>query len=187
MSEISSPTVGSSSPPVVRSAGGGTQLEGDLRVALLFMNEARYRALERLFGCPKDQANLLTLVVALALVEAMRERWQRFSRRPMVPSGGDTMLGMASVRELLVGVAGPRLRETPQLGTLLVVAFVGRTAGPTVIRLSRGMRSGLGHLNGGFRRRYGYLVDVGHRRQRRYEAATRRRAQQSAGGDPLPG
>jgi hypothetical protein len=139
------------------------------------MNEARYRTLERLFGCPKDQANLLTLVAAAVLLEAMRDRWQRIVSGPMVPSQGDVLLGMGSVRELMCSVTGPSLRDTPYLGALITVAFVGRAALPSVIRSIRGIRTGSQRFNTGFRSRYGYLVDVGHRRQRHYEAQVRER------------
>jgi hypothetical protein len=144
----------------------------------MFANEVRYRTLARLFGCPRDQANLLTLVAMLAVAEAMRERWQRLATGPMMPSARDAMLGVASFREGLLGVAGPSLRDKPQLGTLLMIAFLGRAAGPTVIRWIRVMRTGSQRLNDEFRGRYGYVVDVGRRRQRHYEELVRRRVRE---------
>jgi hypothetical protein len=139
------------------------------------MNEARYRTLERVFGCPKDQANLLTLVAAAVLLEGMRDRWQRIMSGPVTPSQGEVLLGMGSVRELMLSITGPALRDTPYLGALITAAFVGRAAAPTVIRSIRGIRTGSQRFNSGFRHRYGYLVDLGHRRQRHYEETVRER------------
>jgi len=175
MSAISTPSNAASAVPLARSSGGRSALASDLRVAFLLINEARYRTLERLFGCPKDQANLLTLVAAAVLVGAMRDRSQRIMRGS-TPTQDDVLLGMASVRELICSVAGPSLRDMPYLGALITVAFAGRAALPTVIRSICGIRTGSQRLNTGFRRRYGYLLDVGHRRQRRYEALVRKRA-----------
>jgi hypothetical protein len=175
MSETSAPSVASSSAPLVRTSGGARVLAADLRFVFIVLNQARYRLLAQLFGTSKDQADLLTLVAALLLVEVMRKRWQRLMSGPIVPSSGDAMLGLASVRELLYRVAGPSLRDTPQLGTLLTVAFLGRAIGPTMVRSIRVIRGGSQRVNSSFRRRYGYLVDVGQQRREHFEELARRR------------
>ena len=176
MSEISTTSVASSSAPRSGSSGGARLLASDLRLAAILINEARYRSLDRLFGCSKDQANLLTLVVALGLAEAVQDGWLRVANRRMTPSRGDALLGMASVRELMLSVVGPSLRDKPYLGALITAAFVARATGPPVMRSIRAIRTGSQRLNEGFRRRYGYVIDPGHWRQQRYEARARGRA-----------
>lgn len=162
--------------PHLRSSGGGQALAGDMEIAFVMINEARYRTMARLFGCTRDQTNLITFVAALAVAEAARGQWKRLTSGPAMPSMSDDVLGVAMVRELLAGVAGPAVRDTPQLGTLLTLAFLGRAFGPLVVRSIRQAKAGSQRLNSGFRHRYGYLVDVGHRRQRHYQELERRRA-----------
>ena len=72
-------------------------------------------------------------------------------------------MGFGILREALCRVAGPDARDTPALASLLAIAVIGATA-----------RSGLHGLRGSghsadvaFHKRYGYLVDPGHWRQRR--------------------
>lgn len=168
-------TPSTATSPHLRSSGGAGVLAGDLEIGFVLINEARYRAMARLFGATREQTNLITAVAALALAEAMRGTLRRWMSGPMTPTMADDMLGVAMLRELLASAAGPTVRETPQLGTLLMLAFAGRALGPTVIRSIRGMRHQSQRLNSGFRHRYGYLVDVGHRRQKRYEAHERSR------------
>lgn len=163
-------------PPHLRSSGGAGVLAGDLEIGFVLINEARYRAMARLFGATREQTNLVTALAMLALAEAMRAKWQRLMSGPATPSIADDMLGAAIFRELLASAAGPTVRDTPQLGTLLTLAFVGRAMGPIVVRSIRGMRDRSQRFNTGFRHRYGYLVDVGHRRQRHYEELERRRS-----------
>lgn len=162
-------------PPHVPSSGGAIRLASDLRLTFALLNEARYRALASAFGCSRSQANLATLVGALALLEAMGHTWRRLMSLPVVPTLPEGMFASAALRQLVTAITGPTIGDSPQLGPLLVVAFVGTAAGPTVIRSLRGVKNASARLDHAFRHRYGYLVDPGHRRQRHYEAQGRRR------------
>jgi hypothetical protein len=170
-------------PHTVRESGGGRALARDMRLALLLGNEMRHRALARVFGTSREQANLITFLAALTLMQAASDRWRRMVSGPHAPSLGDDVLATASLRELLSGVAGLPSNESSQLGTLLALVFLGGLGGPSIARSVRGVRAGSARLDRGFRHRYGYLVDPGHLRRRRYEAQERLRAlaRQSAG------
>jgi hypothetical protein len=154
---------------------GSRRLLSDMRTTFLLVDEARHRTIARLFAIPKDQENLLTLVVALMLAEAASEKLNRFRSMPGVPSLGDGLLGLGSLREVLCGVAGPASRETPTTAILLMGAVLAGGAGPAVVKSLHGLRSSSHRASVGFHHRYGYLVDPGHWRQRR---ANRRDAAQ---------
>jgi hypothetical protein len=147
--------------------GGARLLLSDMRTAFLLVNHARHRTIARLFGVSSDQANLLTLVAALTLAEAVHEKVERLLSAPSVPSLGDGLLASASLRELLAGVAGPPAHETPLSSTLLMIAVVGGTAGPAGLKSLRAIKASSHRMAVGFHHRYGYIVDPGHWRQRR--------------------
>ena len=160
----------------VGDVGGARLLASDTRVALLLLNEARYRMVERLFAVPREEANIATVLALLILAEAVHERARRVLRTPAAPASGDVLLGAASVRESLRGVAGASSRDTPLFGTLLMVAILGGPARRAALKSVQGLRASSHRMNVGFHHRYGYLVDPGHlrrrRAQRRGEAAT---------------
>jgi len=159
--------------------GGGRLLLTDMRVAWLLLNEARYRAIERLFGLPRDQANLATLIALLVLAQAVHEKAAPVLRAPPAPSAADAALGAAALRELFYDVAGPSSRETPLFATLVTIAVLGGLARP-VVRASVHAIRGSSHASvARFRHRYGYVVDPGQWRARR--------AQRRAAAGQLPG
>jgi hypothetical protein len=147
--------------------GDARLLLSDLRVACLLINHARHRTIARLFGVPRDQANLLTLVAVMTLAGAVNDRIQTMLRGPSVPSLGDGLLAGASLRELLRGVAGPSAGDAPLLGTLLTIGVLGGIAVPAAAKSLRATRASSQRLHVAFRHRYGYLVDPGHWRARR--------------------
>src|SRR5947209_10038867 len=109
---------------------GARVLRTDLRVASLLANDARRRAITRLFAVPADQQNLLTAVAILALAQSASEHLGRVFAAPPLPGAHTSLLGTASVKELLLGIAGAPARETPNAGMLLAIAIVGGTTGP---------------------------------------------------------
>jgi hypothetical protein len=154
--------------------GGATLLFSDARLAFMFCNEARYRTLARVFGVPRDQANIATLIAALLAADAAHGVGKWVLRPGPAPTAADGVLGGAALRELLCRVAGPGARETPLLATLLTIAVVGGTARRVAGRSGRAIRSSSHLADVQFHKRYGYLIDPGHWRQRRAE---RRNAQ----------
>lgn len=158
---------------VVREAGGGRQLAIDARVGLALINEGRYRALASVFGASREQANVATFVAALLVGHQLHRAWRRIAG-PLTPDADDALLGTVLVRELVTTAAGPRIRDTPQLPNLLLAAVVLRWRFPVAVRAAKAIREGAHKADAGFRQRYGYVVDVGHRRARHYQAQARK-------------
>lgn len=158
---------------VVRKSGGARLLAGDARVAFVLVNEARYRAMANVFGATRDQANLATFIAGLVLAHEIHEWWRRLMSGPEFPTVPDDVLGVAVVRELLSRAAGPGVSDSPELSNLLLAAFVAAGGAPVVIRAMKGLRKAGHGADAGFRKRYGYLVDIGQRRARHYETRAR--------------
>jgi hypothetical protein len=167
-------SVAQPSPMPLRASNvsGGRLLATDVRVATLLLNDARYRAFQRVFAIERRDVNLMTLIALLVMAEKAQA-----TTRSVTARGGPTLtehfMGFGMLREALCGIAGPNSRDTPLLGTLLAIAVIGGAA-----------RSGLHGVRGSghradvaFHHRYGYLIDPGHWRRRR---AQRRSAQGSA-------
>jgi hypothetical protein len=142
-----------------------------VRIASLLLNDARYRAFQRVFAVQRKDVNLVTLIALLIMAEKTQATSRKLrSRRG--PTLTEDFMGFGIVREALCRVAGPDSRDTPLLSTLLAIAVIGGAA-----------RSGLHGVRGSghradvaFHDRYGYLIDPGHWRRRR---ADRRKAQGS--------
>jgi hypothetical protein len=166
---------GTSASPV-HGPGGASLLLSDARLALMFANEARYRTLARAFGVPRDQANIATLIGALLALEVAHSASKRLLRPGPAPTAADGVLGGAALRELLCTVAGPGDRDTPLLATLLTIAVVGGGARRIGVQAGHAIRSSSHRADFQFHKRYGYLIDPGHWRQRR---ADRRNAEAS--------
>jgi hypothetical protein len=149
---------------------GTSRLLSDSRLAFGLGNLARHRALRRVFGTPEAEDNLVTLIALALLATAVRQSLRRVTLRR-----GDWLLGSAALREGLGAVAGPDSRE-PQVSTLIMAAVVARRASPEFIKSLLG--APMHSMVGGFRHRYGYLVDPGHWRARN---AQRRKARAESG------
>jgi hypothetical protein len=121
--------------------GTGRVFVADSRLALGALNYGRRRALERYFGVSREQANLLTFVLALAAADMAYETTRRVVRAPLALTGADLTMGGFAMREAALGVAGPSLRATPLLGALVTVAVLGRLALPGVRRVTLGLRA----------------------------------------------
>jgi hypothetical protein len=166
---------GTSASPT-HGPGGASLLLSDARLALLFANEARYRTLERALGIPRDQVNIATLFAVALAAEGVRNVGARLTRPGPAPTAADGVLGGAALRELLCRVAGPGARDTPLLATLLTIAVVGGATRRVAMKSGHTIRSSTQRADVQFHKRYGYLIDPGHWRQRR---ADRRNAERS--------
>jgi len=113
----------------------------DSRLALAALNVGRKWALRRVFGVSREQANLLTLVLALSAAEAAHEATRRVIRAPLRVSGTDAAIGGFLVREAALGIAGPRNRDVPLFGTLMMVAAIAGLALPGLRRAVQGFRA----------------------------------------------
>lgn len=141
---------------------GARLLARDVGVVTLLLNDVRHRTFQRVFAVERNDVNLMTLIVLLVTAERMQAT-SRKVRAGRGPTLAEDFMGFGILREALCRVAGPDARDTPALASLLAIAVIGATA-----------RSGLHGLRGSghsadvaFHKRYGYLVDPGHWRQRR--------------------
>jgi hypothetical protein len=168
---------------------GPMRLETDLRISFLLLNEARYRTLQGLFGIPREQANLATLVLVLVWAESTHRRARRaVSTPPPSPTPGDSALGIAAARELVQSIAGPTSRDTSMFGTLVTVAALGGISLPIVRRSMHAARSGMHDFTMAFRHRYGVqaaraAATASRARERAAEAAEKVTQLNLGGGD----
>ena len=146
-----------------RSQSGGTRmLLVDLRGALLLLNEARCRTVERMFGVSREQVDLTTLVALLVAAEQIHRRSQRLKpgRRASV---SDFAIGAGALRESIYGVAGPASSDKPLAGTLIAIAILGGLLRQPVVKSVHGMRSSSRRAHQMFLGRYGHLIGDGRR------------------------
>lgn len=134
---------------------GPDLLLSDIRVALLVMNEARYRAIEGVFGVSRDQANLLTVIVLAMTLQAGHDKAVQVLRARGAPTLRDVVLGAVILREVLYGIGGPSSKDTPYFGTLVSAALMARQPGPALRRSLRGLRTAAQEARAGFKHRYG--------------------------------
>jgi hypothetical protein len=123
-----------------QAPGAGQVFLGDARFAVTALNEGRYLALNRVFGVPRKQANLLTVVLALGAADAAYATAQRVVRGPFPLSGSDATMGGILIREGVLGIAGPAARKVPLAGTILTVAMLGALV-PGLRRMVHGIRA----------------------------------------------
>ena len=131
----------------------------DVRLTLALLNWARYPILRRMFGISREQANILTVILALSAADATYEVVRRFIRHPWPLDGPDSLIAAFVLREGGFTLAGPKARDKQLFGTLIVVAGVGSLVVPRV-------RRGLHRLRVAERR-------VGEERMRIYGAVSR--------------
>lgn len=143
----------------IEGIGGARLLLSDAIVALLLADEARYRAMARLFGIPR-QGSLLVSVVATGTLAGAIHAKLRLGARPGV---GDAFLGAASVGELMHAIAGPPSRNTRFFGGLVGIALVGGLLAPGVRESARGIKASSQWVRAGFGRRYGHALAAGRR------------------------
>lgn len=139
-------------------AAGARLLVSDVRVALLLLDEARYRVLNRLFGVSRDQSWVVTLIALVALAQAAHEKSDQMLRGPGGPTRADVVLGGAALRELLAWIPGPSSRETPLVATLVTIAVAGALVRPALSRTAHGIRTSSHRARLSLNRRYGHLL-----------------------------
>jgi hypothetical protein len=142
----------------LEDVGGARLLVSDIRVALLLLEEARYRAVKRLFGVSRDQSWPVTLIALALLAGAAHDKAEQMLTGPGGPTRADVALGAAALRELLVGIPGPSLRDTRMVATLLTIAVVGAKVRPGLSRTVHGVRTSTHRVRQSVNHRYGHLL-----------------------------
>jgi hypothetical protein len=136
--------------------GGARLLAADARVAGMLANEARRRALRRMFGIPVDTNSRIATLIALgALVEGIRRQRERLPSRPSPDYG---LIGLGILRESAYEIAGPASRSSRYFGTLLGVALIGGATRIAVKRSAHGARVVTHRASAEFNHRYGSLI-----------------------------
>jgi hypothetical protein len=109
----------------------------DVRVAMLLLNDARYRVLERTLGTTREQANLVTFVAAAVVVDAAQRQKSRVPP-PRAPAPANIALSAAMTGSVLSGIAGTSGLGGP--GSLLIAAaIVYKIVAPPSRRAFRGV------------------------------------------------
>ena len=145
-------------PITLQKAGDARLLLTDLGVLLLLLDERRHRIIARLFGVSRDQSWLVTLLALVLLAEATQEKSDRMMKGPGGPTRADTILGAATLRELLAGIPGPQTRETPLVATLVTIALVGALVRRGLSRATHEIRSSSHRARRSFNHRYGHFL-----------------------------
>ena len=114
--------------------GTGRLILADSRLAFHVVNQLRHLALRRMFGVSREQANLLTFVLAAGAADAAYLAARHAVRAPLGLSGTDAALGGLVLRESALGLAGPASRGAPWFGTLLAFAVLRGVVRPGMRR-----------------------------------------------------
>jgi hypothetical protein len=136
--------------------GSAKLLVSDVRTAFLLVDEARYHAVKRLFGVPRDQSWAVTLIGLAVLAHAAHDKSDQMLKGPGGPTRADVALGAAALRELLAGIPGPSSRDTPLVATVVTIAVVGALVRPGLSRTVHGIRTSAHHARQSFNHRYGH-------------------------------
>jgi hypothetical protein len=136
--------------------GGARLLVADAQVATMLANEARRRAMRRMFGIPVDTSSAIATLIALAaLVEAIRRQAEKVPSRPTPDYG---LIGLGILRETAYDIAGPASRSSRYFGTLLGVALIGGATRIAVRKSAHGARVVTHRATAEFNHRYGRLI-----------------------------
>jgi hypothetical protein len=144
----------------VEDFGSARLLVSDARVAVLLLDDARYRVIKRLFGVPRDQSWPVTLIALALVAHAAHSKWDQTVRGPGGPTRSDALLGAATLRELLMVVPRRSSRNTPLVGTLVAIAVGGAVLRPGLSRAVTGVRASSHRARRAFNHRYAHRLPV---------------------------
>src|SRR5512133_3244270 len=104
--------------------GAGRLFVSDTRLALGALNYARYETLRRVFGVSREEANLLTFLLALGGTDAGLRGARQAVRVTRKLSRADSAMGGFVLRGAVLGITGQSARRSPLFGTLLAAAML---------------------------------------------------------------
>jgi hypothetical protein len=105
---------------------------GDAAIVFLLLNDVRHRMVTRMFGTSRNDSNVVTVLALGSAAVAVHGTAARLRAIPRRPSGAESVMGAAVLREAALGIAGAPSRAVPAAGALVAFALVGRSAGPAV-------------------------------------------------------
>lgn len=112
----------------------------DAAIVFLLLNDLRHRTVARVFGVSRDDSNLVTVLAIGSAAVAVHGTAARVRAIRRYPSGSDSMIGAAVLREAALGIAGEPSRAVPAAGALVAFAL-GRSSRPVLrgaLRTTRG-------------------------------------------------
>jgi hypothetical protein len=142
----------------IEGYGPARSFASDVRAMWLVVNHFRYRALQRAFGIPDEEVNVVTLILAGLIVTKAYDKAEKLLHAPGGPTRADLAFGAATGREGLYDILGPWSRQTPGVAGLLALAVIGARAAPTVRASAHDLRVAGTRLRASFNRRYGYVL-----------------------------
>jgi hypothetical protein len=105
---------------------------GDAAIVFMLLNDVRHRTVARVFGVSRDDSNLVTVLAIGSAAVAVHGTATRVRAMRPHPSGSDSMIGTAVMREAALGIAGAPSRAVPAAGALLALALVGKSSRPVL-------------------------------------------------------
>ena len=114
---------------------------GDAAIVFLLLNDVRHRIVARVFGTSRDDSNLVTVLALGSAAVAVHGTAARLRTIRRHPSGADSVIGAAVLREAALGIAGAPTRAVPAAGALVAFALAGRSSRPVLrgaLRTTRG-------------------------------------------------
>jgi hypothetical protein len=128
-----------------------TMLFGDAIITFLLINEARRRIVVWVFGVPREDSELITVIATGSLPKGVQSR-ARVIAAWVVPSFAATVMGAGALKEAANSIAGDWSRTVPAFGTLITVAVVAKSFGPGLRASFRGLRKGFHDVETGSRK-----------------------------------
>jgi hypothetical protein len=138
--------------------GGARLLAGDVRVAYLLLNDARGRAITRLFGISGPNSALVALIAVGLAAETAHRKVSRVLNAPGAPDLGGLTLGTSALTESARLIAGPGIGDFPFFGPLVLFAVVVHTTRPVLRSAIHGARSSAHRAHAGLDHRYGHII-----------------------------
>jgi hypothetical protein len=122
-------------------------VRSDPRIAYVLLREARSRTLERVFGVPRDQQFLLTLILLGMAGRAVAVRSRRaLDSAPGRPSRNGLLIGTSLLDEAAHMLAGDSTPDAPLVGSLVAFALLVALVRPGVHDIRAALRSAQAEL-----------------------------------------
>lgn len=145
------PAAGELRPSGSGELGAAGLLPSDPRTALVLLNEARYYAIQGTFGVRRDQVNVMSLVAAIMLAEAVGAKALRVRRLVRGTTRSDLILADGVMNALGQAIAGPSAGQIPFLAPLVGTAAAAAVGAQALRWSSREMKAASEGLKRSFR------------------------------------
>jgi hypothetical protein len=138
--------------------GGARLLVADGRMVYLLLNQARARAITRLFGISGPGSALVTVIALGLAAQTAHRKVARVLNAPGAPEFGEAALGASVLTESMRWIAGPGVGGSPVVGPLILFALAGHAVRPVLRSTVHGARSSAHRAHAGLDHRYGHII-----------------------------